>query len=229
MSLPGVPIERRRLVAVGAAGGLAIMLQRTLVAQAQVSDNPDVRILQTAASIDNAVLAFYASALDLAVMKPPNANPALLAFFTAARNHHADHAQAFNDAVTGLAGRVQNDKNPFVADLVAKATGTLTDAGRVVDLALQIETVAAHTFQNAVGLLNDAGARKRAASIAGTEAQHTAVLRVVKSLVAARTLSLFSQEPGTAPKLPPEAGSVGYPGAFGPLDQARPPSDGAVR
>jgi hypothetical protein len=61
----------------------------------------------------------------------------------------------------------------------------------------------------------------------GVEAQHVAVLNAVKALVGAGHPEYITLPP-PLDKLPAAAGSVGFPNAFYPYDQARPADEGAV-
>lgn len=189
----------------------------------------DVQLLQTAASVENALVDAYDVLLALPSLAGASANPVLKTLMTQSRLQHIDHATACNDLAGKLGGRPQSGANAAVAQMLARARNGLTDIGPMVDLALQIEIVAAQTYQNDVALFADVNARRLAAMIMGVESQHVGTLAVVKALLGARALDLVVLDTQTASRLPPEAVKAGFPEAFSKPDEARPPAEGAVR
>ena len=135
--------------------------------------------------------------------------------------------QAFNAAVRALGGKPQTAPDPVLLDVVNKAKPGLTGPGPLVDLAITLEMGAAETYVAFVTTLSDKSARDTTASIMGVEAQHVAVLNAVKALVGAGHPEYITLPP-PLDKLPAAAGSVGFPNAFYPYDQARPADEGAV-
>ena len=95
-------------------------------------------------------------------------------------------------------------------------------------LALELEQGAAETYVADVAALSDANAKKVTASIMGVEAQHASVLLAVQALLAANAPQLITLAAGNVANLPAAAGSVGFPDAFFPTDQARPATEGAL-
>ena len=189
----------------------------------------DVQMLQTSASVENLAVELYQAALDLPAVGGEEAEPLVRDFFTRTRDQHADHAKAFNAALTGLGARTQGNADPALRDLVARARSGATDPGRAVEAAIAVETAAAATFQSNVAALVDTDARRVTAAIGGVEAQHVAVLSVMAAILRDGTPDLLRLSPGTVEDLPPEAGEAGLPGAFATTDRARPPAEGAVR
>jgi hypothetical protein len=90
-----------------------------------------------------------------------------------------------------------------------------------------LEQGAAETYVANIAALTDANAKKVTASIMGVEAQHAAILRAVQALVTANAVADIALPPPVA-SLPAAAGSVGFPDAFFPTDQARPATEGAL-
>ena len=78
-----------------------------------------------------------------------------------------------------------------------------------------------------VAALSDANAKKVTASIMGVEAQHASILLAVQALLAGNAPQLIALPPD-AGSLPAAAGSVGFPDAFYPTQQARPATEGAL-
>ena len=225
---PTSPLVERRAVTIGV--GAALVGLFTAGARAAAADPAfDVQLLQTAASIENVLVSTYETLLALPLLSGANANPVLKAVLTIARGQHADHATACNDIATKLGGRRQDGPNPGLAQVVSRARPSSSDLGAAIDLALQLETASAQTYQNEVSLLGDLNARRLAASIMGVESDHVGLLLVAKALVGARTPELLVFDSATASKLAPEIAVAGFPDSFSKGDQARPPAEGAVR
>ncbi|MFN2503076.1 MAG: ferritin-like domain-containing protein [Acidimicrobiales bacterium] len=219
-------LDRRQLLQAGVAGGT---LLRFLHAEPAGADQAlDVQILQTSASIENAAVSAYDAVLALPLLTGPTANAALTSLFVGARNHHVDHARAFNDAAGSLGGKAQTAPNPALGQ-IGRERSRLTDLATVLDLAVELETAAAQTYQSNVAAIEDLNARKVSASIAGVEAQHLSVFLVARALVAAGTPDLISLDAGVAGRLPPQAGGAGFPDTFSKVDRARAADEGAVR
>ena len=221
------PLARRDLLAAGAAGLAGAAVLGLAGARTASADRAfDVQLLQTAASIENALVSAYETIVALPVLgSPPTAK--LKELLTNARNHHGDHAKAFNDAVGKLGGRPQTAPNPTVAQTAGRAR--LVDVSQIVDLAHDLETVAAQTYQNDVGLLEDLNARKLSASILAVEAQHAAALGVIRALLSASQPDLIGTDTGSIFRFPPDAPRAGSPDSFTPVELARPAAEGAIR
>ena len=212
--------------ALAAAGfGTGLLAATAAPAFAQSSDS-DIQILQTAASIENLAVATYDAALGLPFA---GSLPAVVqTFVTTTRAQHAEHAQAFNAAVERLGGEPQTATDPVLQEVVNGAVPGLTGPGPVVDLALRLENGAAQTYVKNVGQLTDKDARNVTASIMGVEAQHVSILLAVQALLEGGAPQLITLPPDLA-ALPEAAGSVGFPDAFYPTQDARPKSEGAVQ
>src|SRR5262249_53552605 len=135
-------------------------------------------------SLENLAVATYQTALTLPFIGGSDAIPVVKTFVTTTIGQHADHAKAFNAAITALNGKTQMDPDPALLAVVNRAKPTLTGPAPVVALAIQLENGAAETYVAYTGALGDVNARKVTASIMGVEAQHVAVLRAVQALVA---------------------------------------------
>ena len=210
-----------------AAAGIGAALQAALSTPAFAAAPTDVQVLQTAASIEVLAVSTYTTALTLPFIGGSSANPVITAFATTTMKQHQEHAQAFNAAITTLGGTPQNSPDPALAKVVKAAVPGLTSPAPVVALALELEQGAAETYVANVAALRDANARKTTASIMGVEAQHAAILRAVQALLQANAPQLVTLTPGNVANLPAAAGSVGFPAAFYPTDQARPATEGA--
>jgi hypothetical protein len=231
----GVAAKRARLLTgaafgggILAAAGIGSALQAVFASPAFAASATDVQILQTASSIEVLAVSTYKTALTLPFIGGASANPVVKAFATMTMQQHAQHLQAFNSAITTLGGKAQTNPDPALQKVVAAAVPGLTSAGPVVALALELEQGAAETYVADVGALGDANAKKVTASIMGVEAQHASVLLAVQALLNANAPQLITLAPGNVANLPAAAGSVGFPMAFFPIDQARPATEGAL-
>lgn len=228
--------ERRRLMRTSllAGGALATYgfggaLLRLLESPAFADQALDVQMLQTSAALENLAVATYDTALTLPFIGGDSANPTVKAFVTTTRGQHEDHGKAFNDAVTKLGGKTQASPDPVLLDVVTKAKPTLTDAGKVVDLAITLETGATQTYQNNLAALGDANAKRVTASIMGVEAQHVAILLAVQALLKADKAPLINLDAANVVNLPDVAGKAGFPESFQKTDMARAPGEGALK
>ena len=211
-----------------AAAGIAGALEALFASPAFAASGTDVQILQTASSIEVLAVSTYKTALTLPFIGGASANPVVKAFATTTMQQHMQHLDAFNAAITGLGGKIQTSPDPALAQVVQQAVPGLTSPGPVVALALELEQGAAETYVADVAALSDANARKLTASIMGVEAQHASVLLAVQALLTANAPQLITLAPGNVANLPAAAGSVGFPDAFFPTDQARPATEGAL-
>lgn len=186
--------------------------------------NDDIAVLQTAASLENVAVSTYSAALDLDAVRSGNAT--VLAFVTTTRDQHADHAAAFNAAVTQAGGMVQTNPDPRYDALVQRAP--LRTVADVVTLAMALEDVAAQTYVRAASLAHTPALRSLFVSVAAVEAQHRAILLAVGALLGAKPSMQVTLHPDVA-RLPGLIGSVGFPDSVTPVANASPPAEGALR
>jgi uncharacterized protein YbjQ (UPF0145 family) len=218
----------------GAAGGAALV--GVLASAAGASSSQDVQVLQTAASIENLAVATYKTALTLPYIGGATANGVVTKFAQVTMGQHAQHADAFNSAITSLGGKPQHNPDPAFVPVVNKAVKSLSGATDamgalgVIGLALELENIAAETYVKDTTLVSSTSNKALFASIMGIEAQHVAVLLAVQALLKAGAPQLISlSEPATLEALPAAAGSVGFPNAFYQTSSAAPAKQGAVK
>jgi hypothetical protein len=211
-----------------AGAGLGTAMVALLASPAFADKTMDVQMLQTAASLENLAVATYGTALTLDFIGGASANGVVKAFAQMTMAQHADHAKAFNAAATRLGGKAQTDPDPALVQVVNNAVPGLTDAAKVVALALELENTATSTYVANVPNFSNKNGRSVTASIMGVEAQHAATLSAVGALLAAGAADLIALPPDAA-ALPAAAGSVGFPNAFIKTDMARPADEGAVQ
>ena len=210
-----------------AAAGAVAALEALSATPAFAASSPDVRMLQTAASIEVLAVATYKTALTLPFIGGSSANPVVKAFAMTTMQQHQEHLAAFNAGVTRLGGMAQTAPDPALAKVVQAAVPGLTSPAPALALALELEQGAAETYVADVAALSDAEARKLTASVMGVEAQHVSVLLAVQALLAGGAPQLIALPPDVA-TLPAAAGSVGFPDAFFPTDMARSADEGAL-
>jgi len=208
------------LLGTGFGTALTAIVARPAMAQEDV----DVQILQTAVSLELLAVATYGTALTLPFMSD---NAVVKTFAETTMMQHDEHGQAFNAQATALGGEEQTEPNAKYSQVVQDATPTLTDAGKVVELAMALEQVATQTYVNNVGMMEDTKSKEVMASVMGVEAQHLAVLRAVDALIKGDAADLIALPPDLA-ALPEAAGSVAFPEPFEGTENASPPEEGAV-
>lgn len=188
------------------------------------ASTPDVQLLQTAASIENAAVTAYTRGMELPFMAE---TPAVLKSFAGkTKEQHSEHARAFNAAIVRLQGKNQDAANPELKKQIDAALPAMASPPELLDLLIRIETVAAHTFVAGTAALSDLEARKLVASVMGMSAQYAAMLSLFKALLP--TPNLIALPPVLA-SLPAATGSTGFPTAFLATDQARPIDEGALK
>ncbi len=223
-------LMRRGLFGLGGAAGIGAFgtaLLRWLDSPAFAQGaSQDVQTMQTAAALENLAVATYQTALGLPFMA--NAPAVVKTFAMKTKDQHAEHAKAFNASAKQLGGREQTQPHPGGLMIVENAKPGLKSPADVVDLAIDLETIAAHTYNANTSSLTDVSARKAVASVMGVEAQHVSILNAVKALLAANAPQLITLPP-PADELPAAAGSVGFPDAFLTTDKAVPADSGAVK
>lgn len=209
------------LLGTGFGSALTAIVARPALAQEDV----DVQILQTATSLELLAVATYGTALTLPFMSD---NAVVRTFAETTRMQHDEHGKAFVAQTTALGGEEQTEPNPKYAQVVEAMTPTLTDASKVVELAMSLEEVATQTYVNNVGIMEDTKSKEVMASVMGVEAQHLAILRAVDALIKGDAADLIALPPDL-PALPAAAGSVAFPEPFEGTENASPPEEGAVQ
>ena len=195
-------VDRRHVLGL-LGGGIVAGLVAT---PARADTALDLRILQTASSLEALAVAAYAGITA--------------EFAQAAGRRHADQKQAFQSHTAALGGRIQDAPNPrFQAALVGADP---------LAAAATIENVVVDTYLGNLSMLQDVRSKELVAAAMAVAAQHLAVLRV-----AGANPSLFRIpfRPADLARLPPTAATVAIPDAFhkvgGPESVAEPAS-GAV-
>lgn len=188
----------------------------------------DISMLQTAAALENLMTMLYKAVLLLPFIGGDQANPFIRAFATKTQAQHVDHAQAFNSVLVSAGAKVQEGPNPKYAPFVVRSAPASRSAMDVVSLAVVLEDVAAQTYVKDAPAASTAALRQMFASVAGVEAQHKAMLLIMKTYMSGDGADRVASPPDMA-NLPPAFASVAFPDARFPVDKASPLDEGAVR
>ncbi|MCU1450104.1 MAG: Ferritin-like protein [Acidimicrobiales bacterium] len=203
--------RRRFLVGSGAValGGVALAAcgsssKKSSTATTAASTGPltgDLQIAAMAASLEILAVQTYQAGLSAAQAGRLGAVPPALADFSkTVISHHQQHAGAWNSILTNAGKAKVSKPDPVVKPQVDQMFGQVKDVPGLAKLALQLEDIAAATYLNGIGVLQDNKAVAIAASIQPVEMQHAAILNFV-------------------------LGQYPVPNSFAKTDGARPPSD----
>ena len=216
----------RREVLAGVACGAGALLAGLAAGPARADTALDVRILQTASSLEVLAVATYQAVLSLEAVR---ATPALARFVQTTLIQHDEHRKAFQAQTKTLGGKEQAGPNPVYAPVLDQARPGLRAPLDVVNLAETLETLATQTYLQHTAQLEDRNARRLMASVMGVESQHAAVLRTFKVLLEGGVPDLVRIPLGDdAAKLPGPAGRAAFPEPFEPTTSVADPASGAV-
>jgi len=141
----------------------------------------DKAIATTAASLENLAVAAYTMGIQAATAgKLGTVPPAVVSFATTAKMQHAAHAQAFNSVVTAAGGQAYTKPDPAVLPTVTAAFAKVSTVPELAMLALELESVAANTYFNNLGMqIQSAQLIGALSTIQPVERQHEAILNFV--------------------------------------------------
>jgi hypothetical protein len=178
------------LMAVGATPGLAGAATRTEsrlhladAAFPPASYKGDLAVAAVAASLENlAVFAYKAGLAAATAGKLGTVPPAIGTFATTAMKQHTEHAAAWNAVLKSDGKKPITVTNPTLTPTIQAAFAKVTDVTGLAQLALQLETVAAATYQAETSMLKSKAAIGLSASIQPVEMQHIAILYYVMGM-----------------------------------------------
>ena len=149
-------------------------------AAAAASLTGDLKVAGLAASLENLGVYTYDAGIRAArAGRLGSVPPAVVTFATTAMGQHQQHAAAWNSVLTGAGKRAVTETDPRLRPTVDRMFGKVTDVAGLAELALEIENIAAQTYQAGIGVLSSTKAIKTAASIQPVEMQHAAILNLV--------------------------------------------------
>lgn len=135
----------------------------------------DIVILRTASSIEELAVAAYQAAIDSGLVTTPAVATAAMLF----QSHHREHSALFQAQTKAAGGEAFTMANPAILEAITPAIEALSDEAGVLALALELEMVAAQTYQANVGTFTDPTLNAAIMTVGGVEARHAAVLASV--------------------------------------------------
>jgi len=140
----------------------------------------DLKVAALAAGLEVLAVGTYKAALDAATAgKLGTVPPAVGQFVTTAMQQHQAQLDAWNKVLTGAGMPAVSAPNATLKPTVDAAFAKVTDVTGAAKLALQLEEIAAATYNNAQSVLTGKDAIKLAGSIQIIDAQHAAILHYV--------------------------------------------------
>jgi hypothetical protein len=132
----------------------------------------DATITRTFSSVEAVAVVVYTTALDSGLLTTPAVADLTKLF----RSHHQEHAALFVGTTRDLGGAPFTDPNPVVMQQVQPVLDGMRDETTAVNLALDVETILADTYQATMGTFADKSFNVAAMSVGGAEARHAAAL-----------------------------------------------------
>ena len=140
----------------------------------------DLLIAALSASLENLGVYAYAAGISAAKAgKLGTVPPAVVNFAQVAMAQHKEHAGAWNGILNAAGVRAVTKTDPALTPTVQQAFSKVTNVEGLADLALEIENIAAATYQDSTAVLTGKRAIGVAASIQPVELQHAAILNFV--------------------------------------------------
>ncbi len=173
----------------------------TQMKAAPSSLSTDLKVAALAASLENLAVYAYTAGINAAKAgKLGSVPPAVVTFAVTARSQHEEHGAAWN-AILASAGKPKvTVTDPVLTPVVNKDFAKVTNVVGLAKLALELEDIAAQTYQVGSTVVSGSHAIETAATIEPVEMQHVAILHFV-------------------------LGQYPVPKAFSPTSLARPVSD----
>ena len=132
----------------------------------------DVAILRTASSIEELAVAAYQTAIDSGLVTTMAIADAAKLF----QSQHKEHSGLFQSLTTKAGGEAYTMPNQVILEAIQPTIDALKDEMGVVALALELENVAAQTYQSNVATFMDPSLNAAIMSVGGVEARHAAAL-----------------------------------------------------
>jgi len=140
----------------------------------------DNAALATNASLENLAVFAYDSGIKAATAGKLGKVPSAVAGFAMnTMKQHAEHAQAFNSALTNAGGKAFTDPNPALAQTIMDEFAKVKDVVGLAKLALLIENTAGQTYTKQMGTLSSPDALAAVSTIQPVEQQHAAILSFI--------------------------------------------------
>ncbi|MGH9123077.1 MAG: ferritin-like domain-containing protein [Acidimicrobiales bacterium] len=226
---PGRRAFLGRLLAGSAATSL--LLGESTAAAATLSE---VDLLQTAASVENLLVASYQQASELAILGGAPANPLVHLLLETYVSQHQAHATACNARLDGLKASRQTGVDSTIAASINGQINQLHTLSPTqattswVGIGLVLENLAAETYVSFAALLPPGATRKLFASVMGVEAQHFCAYLILQSLLTGPSPSLAALNTQGATLFPAGVATIGFPNSLYPAKNGAAPTQGVV-
>jgi Ferritin-like domain len=175
-------LDRRRFIRLG---GVAVATAAIVAAcvgddeqksaddtEARPRSANDATILRTASSIEALAVAVYRTAIESDLVTTRTIADAAELF----QSQHQEHGALFEAETENAGGEPFTDPNPVLLDQLRPTIDALDSETGVIQLAYDLEVVAANTYQANVGSFDDNKLNQALMSVGGVEARHAALL-----------------------------------------------------
>lgn len=132
----------------------------------------DATILRTASSIEALAVEVYRTAIESDLVTTKTIAAAAKLF----QSQHQEHGALFEAETENAAAEPFTDPNPVLLDQLRPTIDALDSETGVIQLAYDLEVVAANTYQANVGSFDDNKLNQALMSVGGVEARHAALL-----------------------------------------------------
>jgi hypothetical protein len=140
----------------------------------------DLAVAGLAASLENLAVFAYGAGISAAnAGKLGTVPPAVVTFAQTAMSQHTQHAQAWNALLTDAGKKAVTVTEPTLTPTVQSEFAKVTNVTGLAQLALQLENIAAQTYQAEASKLKSTKAVATAATIQPVEMEHAAILYFV--------------------------------------------------
>ncbi len=179
-------LDRRGFLLAGATAGAGVFAACGGGSEPRPEDNPvitrpdrlegDLAVAALLVSLENLLVSFYQEALDKGdKLGPPP--PVAISLVERIRDHHREHAEAWNGILTGAGKPGITGVNLTVKSMSSEpGLNRMKDVGGLLSLGQELETITAATYLAAIGAIDNNAALKVAASIQTVENQHVAIM-----------------------------------------------------
>jgi Ferritin-like domain len=175
-------VTRRRFLQIGGTLSMGAVLAACIGGDSSKSSpdssggaggrRADATITRTFSSVEAVAVVVYTTALDSKLLTTPAVTDLAKLF----RSHHQEHTALFVRTTRDLGAPPFTDPNPIVMQQVQPVLDGLRDETTAVNLALDVETILADTYQATMGSFADKSFNVGSMSVGGAEARHAAAL-----------------------------------------------------
>ena len=178
-------VHRRRFLTLGGAtvltgvflaacgGGGSSSGEAATTSTSTPASAKDINLLRAASSLEEVAVEAYQKALDSGLLKTEAVATAAQTF----QSHHRDHSQLFQNATSAAGGEPFTKPNPVLLNqLLAPRLAAVRTEHDVIQLAYDLERMAASTYQANVGTFDDIQFNQKVMTVGGIEARHVTIL-----------------------------------------------------